>query len=517
MTITSLNDLPPEVLTNIKPSPYDLFAMILVNRRFYDMYTVQLYHSCIRPILYGSGHTKERKERNEKRYVRLLCTILEKPRLASFIRRFYIDHHHTRIVSEYAIDEKFLQGPSSELKLLLSAPQAFPRGAIDILLASLPNVEQIRLSPGPVNLFQVFKCPQLKEVCLLERYGRGNAMSGVATMLAIPSLLHLQFALPLAPNRAAFDKIPDRSSNVQYLTIRAHGCESNNTANFRIMSASMRTIFGKVKSLMRLYWKPSEEMYCDRPREFGTECQELHNGCLKPALAPFKQTLELLQIRLPTRTQKCIGWDEGVIGSLQDYVKLKTIELAPEMMLSEAAQFNTQDYSIREIRQFRATVCHNYWPAGYFSSLLPASLQYLRLYADTERVDRVPPYWLRLIEHILVDHHRLASLESITITPVNYDRSSTCASCMWLGAWYREKCSLCVKSKMTDTMKAVCREAGVLLRIEKCGDNGYFELEDADQYYRGIVPYNTSFDDTFEGREVRAACDSTDESLIDSE
>lgn len=106
--MASFNDLSNEVLTKIRPSPYDLFAIVHVNRPFYNVYSPQLYHLCILTKLFGTNQPpRERKKMHGQRYLQLLRTIIENPLLASHIKRLQFDYHHSRIVTDYANEETY--------------------------------------------------------------------------------------------------------------------------------------------------------------------------------------------------------------------------------------------------------------------------------------------------------------------------------------------------------------------------------------------------------------------------
>lgn len=187
----------------------------------------------------------------------------------------------------------------------------------------------------------------------------------------------------------------------------------------------MQTICGNLKSLKSLCWERSDQLHCT-PDE-RVPCQNVHNSCLQPALAPFKQTLESPQISWSPR-ERCRSPDqEGPIGSLRDYKKIHTIELAPDMLFDDPMTFYHED-DLEAIQSRSLTVSHTRKPRGHFSGLLPSSLRKLRLYADTDRSDRVHPYWLQLIQDLLADRTRLAALKLINITQDVWERDPGCMS-----------------------------------------------------------------------------------------
>lgn len=156
--------------------------------------------------------------------------------------------------------------------------------------------------------------------------------------------------------------------------------------------------------------------------------------------------------------------------------------MAPEMLFHEprAGQHASHRHTVSKTDKI----------AGYSSGLLPSSLRNLNLHADTRRSDRAPTYWLDLIEDLLADQVRFHDLSSIPILKTNYGPHSKCSTCQDFG----EKCSLCVKSKISDTMKDLRKQAGIALLIDKVAYPGRFELDDPDQYPDGILPYNDAFD-----------------------
>lgn len=105
-------------------------------------------------------------------------------------------------------------------------------------------------------------CTRLNDVSLLDRTGDRSFMHNVALLLAIPSLLHLHFAPPPASDLTIVAALPERSSGVQQLTTRVHANNLEDVADIGVLSASMQTMFSKLKLLKRLDWKPSDQAHC---------------------------------------------------------------------------------------------------------------------------------------------------------------------------------------------------------------------------------------------------------------
>jgi hypothetical protein len=141
------------------------------------------------------------------------------------------------------------------------------------------------------------------------------------------------------------------------------------------------------------------------------------------------------------------------VDSFHDFEKLHHLKIALEMILDEPFASKI-DRAISNLD--RHTPSHIGKSPGIFSSLLPPSLQSLKVLAFTHRHDRVHTYWLALIKDILQNQPRRSALKSITI---EQDRAfEDCESCTFSG-----RCSLCAKSKISDTMKRLCEDAGITL------------------------------------------------------
>jgi hypothetical protein len=166
---------------------------------------------------------------------------------------------------------------------------------------------------------------------------------------------------------------------------------------------------------------------------------------------------------------------------------LEVLELAPEMLLKEPMWDNAVDgYS----------GSYGDRTPGYFFALLPASLQDLQLQKDHYREDRSVLYCSNFIKDLLQDRARLAALRSINVH-LDFFNGEVCDTC----GTSDSACSLCEKSKISGTMKRLCKEANTDLRIAR--PEGLFkggddipegEIDDPKAYASGIVRYNTLFD-----------------------
>jgi hypothetical protein len=117
---------------------------------------------------------------------------------------------------------------------------------------------------------------------------------------------------------------------------------------------------------------------------------------------------------------------------------LEVLELIPEMTLKEFVWGNVVDgYSGSYGDQ----------TPEYSSALLPASLQHLQLQADPYCEDRSVLYRLNFIKDLLQDRARLVALQSINIH-LDFFNGEVCNTCGVNGS----ACSLCEKSKVSDTM-----------------------------------------------------------------
>lgn len=141
-----------------------------------------------------------------------------------------------------------------------------------------------------------------------------------------------------------------------------------------------------------------------------------------------------------------------------------------------------------------ATFDHTDKPAGHLTSLLPRSLVELSFLACPYRYDRTRTYWLDLIKDLMTEKGRLSSLMNVEI--MLQDPTSPCIQCKD----NRLTCSLYNRNKISDTMKKMCTDANIELRIMRAFGNPtdaqlYLDLGDPKSYVGGEVVYNHKFDD----------------------
>jgi hypothetical protein len=144
----------------------------------------------------------------------------------------------------------------------------------------------------------------------------------------------------------------------------------------------------------------------------------------------------------------CANFKSDLLSSFQDCSSLYHLEISPEMMINP-----TQTESQPSIYSPNLAI-------KQISDPLPTGLNSLVLRTYVVYTDRPHTWWLELIKDLIEHQKRLSCLRCIDII-VDKDVTGYCQGC----AEEDLPCSLCTRSKISDTMKLLCNTNGIDLSI----------------------------------------------------
>jgi hypothetical protein len=372
-------------------------------------------------------------------------TISSSPHLCAFTKSVYLTAFPglRGQLQIYTQDWKHQHSPSSPLKTALYAHGSDTSLIPNLVLAALPSLETLfmglTLDDG---ISQIRVCTRIREVHLNnDGPNFGISLKVIAEILLLLKVASLPFTFDSDPQAHFLAAVPPRSSSLTSLFVP----DSDITYSARsenLRAATICTLLSKDRSLESFIWERN-----DCQIELGAR-----NVTYDPlVLSAFSQSLRIVRLssNFPSRIRDQLSLGKVLCG----LGVLEVHELAPETILKEPVWDSAVDgYS----------GSYGDRTPGYFSALLPASLQHLQLQADHSREDRSVLYWLNLIEDLLQDRARLAVLWSISIH-LDFFNGDVCNTC---GA-SDGACGLCEKSKISGTMKRLCKDVNIDLRIAR--------------------------------------------------
>jgi hypothetical protein len=143
VSMSSLKDLPNEVLQRIESEIRGLLALVRVNHHFYSLFSSALYATFGRGPLLPVTNWENRESRYGKRLIGFLSMIDGSTLLASHVKHLQLVGDWKAHVREFARDTKHQQ---TSVSLLKAAFYAANTGLFaDLILARLPRLEKVSL------------------------------------------------------------------------------------------------------------------------------------------------------------------------------------------------------------------------------------------------------------------------------------------------------------------------------------------------------------------------------------